>query len=201
MPGPDVNIPGTVPPDVLKAAFRHHAAGVTVVTADAGDGPLALTASSVTSVSSSPAILLFSVTATTATGRAIARASSAVVHLLDVDDLDLAIRCADPTVDRFADPSAWERLASGEPVFLGPRMLLRGDVVQRIVLGEAVVIVLAVVEVIDRGPRSTDGGTPAAARPLAYHDRRWHALGEDSRLDPGRMPRPAAQDPGPRQKD
>lgn len=182
----DLNSPTTVAPDVFKSAFRHHAAGVAVVTADAGDGPLALTASSVTSVSAAPATLLFSVSSTTETGRAIARASSAVVHLLDAADHGLAVRCADPAADRFADPSTWGRLAGGEPAFLSPRVLLRGEVVQRIVYGEAVVMLLAVVEVIDRGPRTP--GTPGdadrdAARPLAYHDRRWHALSEHSRLD------------------
>jgi flavin reductase (DIM6/NTAB) family NADH-FMN oxidoreductase RutF len=179
---PDVNHPITVAPDVFKAAFRHHAAGVAVVTADAGDGPLALTASSVTSVSASPAILLFSVATATATGSAIARATSAVVHLLDADDHGLAVRCADPMADRFADGATWERLPSGEPAFVGPRVLLRGEVVQRIRLGEAVVVLLAVVEVIDRGSRTPAGGVAGPARPLAYHDRRWHALGQHSVL-------------------
>jgi flavin reductase (DIM6/NTAB) family NADH-FMN oxidoreductase RutF len=187
-----VNSPTTVAPGVFKAAFRRHAAGVAVITADAGDGPLALTASSVTSVSASPAILLFSVASTTVTGSALARASSAVVHLLDADDHGLAVRCADPTADRFADPSTWERLASGEPAFLSPRVLLRGEVVQRIVYGEAVVMLLAVVEVIDRGPRMPGDEAGDAAQPLAYHDRRWHVLGGHSRLDSGRMGPPAA---------
>ena len=189
MPESARSSPTTITPDVFKSAFRHHAAGVAVITADPGDGPFALTASSVTSVSASPATLLFSVSTTTSTGRAIARADSAVVHLLDVEDHALAVRCADPTVDRFADPEAWERLHSGEPAFVGPRVLLRGEVVQRIEYGEAVVIMLAVVEVIDRGPRGSssgpDGGADgtAVARPLAYHDRRWHALGTHSELD------------------
>ena len=192
MPEPDLSSLTTVAPDVLKSAFRHHASGVAVVTADAGDGPLALTASSVTSVSAAPAILLFSVSSTTETGRAMMRASSAVVHLLDADDHGLALRCADPMADRFADPRTWDRLAGGEPAFLGPRVLLRGDVVQRLVFGEAVVMLLAVVEVIDRGPRMPGDETGDAAQPLAYHDRRWHVLGGHSRLDSGRMGPPAA---------
>lgn len=195
MAEPDLSNLTTVAPDVFKSAFRHHASGVAVVTADAGDGPLALTASSVTSVSAAPAIMLFSVSSTTETGRAIARASSAVVHLLDIDDHGLALRCADPMADRFADPSSWDRLAGGEPAFHGPRVLLRGEVVQRLVFGEAIVMLLAVGEVIDRGPRAPsaaaqdvigDAARDAdmyAARPLAYHDRHWHALGQHSQLD------------------
>jgi flavin reductase (DIM6/NTAB) family NADH-FMN oxidoreductase RutF len=200
VPEPDLSSLTTVAPDVFKSAFRHHAAGVAVVTADAGDGPLALTASSVTSVSAAPAILLFSVSSTTETGRAIVRAGSAVVHLLDADDHGLALRCADPMVDRFADSSTWDRLAGGEPAFLGPRVLLRGEVVQRIVFGEAVVMLLAVVEVIDRGPRAPGAEARDAdgdlTRPLAYHDRRWHALGQRSQLDIGSDDSPKTGDTG-----
>jgi flavin reductase (DIM6/NTAB) family NADH-FMN oxidoreductase RutF len=178
MSGPStVPTPGTVDPERFKAAFRHHAAGVAVVTADAGDGPLALTASSVTSVSADPAVLLFSVSATTSTGRALATAPSAVVHLLDADDHALAVHCADPSVDRFADLSTWERLPTGEPTFLAPRRVLRGEVCERLAFGEATVLVLAVTDIIDRRP-----GEDAAASPLAYADRRWHTLGPASTI-------------------
>lgn len=169
--------PETVDADRFKAAFRHHAAGVAVVSADVGDGPIALTASSVTSVSAEPAVLLFSVASSTATGRALATARSAVVHLLDADDHALAMRCADPTVDRFADASAWERLPTGEPVFVGPRLLLRGEVRERLAFGEATVLVLAVTEVIERATPE-DPHRPA----LAYVDRTWHSLGPDSEI-------------------
>lgn len=162
----------------FKAAFRHHAAGVAVVTASTDDGPVALTASSVTSVSAEPPVLLLSVSDTTRTGSALARASTAVVHLLDADDLALAVRCADPTVDRFADTTTWTSLPSGEPAFHGPRMLLRGEVTQRIVSGHATVLMLGVVEVIDRRP----GAPVDEPGPLAYHDRRWHVLGPGSRI-------------------
>lgn len=166
----------TVDADRFKAAFRHHAAGVAVVTADV-DGPLALTASSVTSVSADPAVLLFSVSSMTGTGRAIATAATAVIHLLDAEDHALAVRCADPSADRFADPTTWDRLPSGEPTFLGPRTVLRGVVLQRLVFGGATVVVLAVTDIIDR----SDAG-PTRRAPLAYVDRRWHALDPDSSI-------------------
>jgi flavin reductase (DIM6/NTAB) family NADH-FMN oxidoreductase RutF len=173
-----VPTPTTVDAERFKAAFRHHAAGVAVVTSDGEHGPLALTASSVTSVSADPAVLLFSVSSTTSTGRAIAAADSAVVHLLDASDHELAVRCADPRGDRFADAAGWERLPSGEPVFLGPRLLLRGEVCERLAFGEATVMVLAVTDVIDRRP----GGAGSTDAPLAYVDRQWHALAPASRI-------------------
>ncbi len=166
----------TVDAERFKAALRHHAAGVAVVTADV-EGPLALTASSVTSVSADPAVLLFSVSSMTGTGRAIASAPTAVIHLLDAEDHPLAVRCADPSADRFSDPTTWERLPSGEPAFLGPRTVLRGVVLQRLVFGGATVVVLAVTDVVDRS-----GAESAQRSPLAYVDRRWHALDPDSSI-------------------
>jgi flavin reductase (DIM6/NTAB) family NADH-FMN oxidoreductase RutF len=174
-------MPLTVAPEVLKGAFRRHAAGVAVVTADVGDGPLAMTISSLTSVSADPAVLLFSVSAATETGRAMARADAVVVHLLDGGDHDLAVRCATPGRDRFDDTVAWERLATGEPAFSSPRVRMRGTVVQRSSFGDSMVLVLAVVDVLERGVTvGTDGSEEHG--PLAYHDRAWHVLGARSRL-------------------
>ena len=171
---------GTAPVDAerFKAAFRHHAAGVAVVTAMTDDGPVALTASSVTSVSAEPPVLLLSVADGTRTGRALIGAATLVVHLLDADDHPLAVRCADPTADRFGDTRLWTTLSTGEPVFLAPRIVLRGQVTDRIVSGHATVLMLAVEEVMDRRP----GAPTDAPGPLVYHDRRWHVLGEGSRI-------------------
>lgn len=172
-----VPTPATVDADRFKDAFRRHAAGVAVITADAGDGPLALTASSVTSVSADPAVLLFSVSSTTTTGRAVAAATSAVVHLLDASDHELAVSCADPSVDRFADTAAWERLPTGEPTFVAPRLVLRGEICERLAFGEATVMLLAVTDIIERRPVD-----PEVDAPLAYVDRQWHGLGPTSRI-------------------
>ena len=174
-------MPPTVAPEVLKGAFRRHAAGVAVVTTDVGDGPIAMTISSLTSVSAEPAVLLFSVSAATGTGRAMARADAVVVHLLDGGDHDLAVRCATPGRDRFDDTVAWERLATGEPAFSSPKVRMRGTVVQRSSYGDSMVLVLAVVDVLERGVTAEADGSEEHG-PLAYHDRTWHALGAPSRL-------------------
>jgi len=184
-------LPRTVTPEVLKGAFRRHAAGVAVITADAGEGPLAITVSSLSSVSVDPAVVLCSVASTTATGRAMARAATVVVHLLDGEDLRLAVRCATPGIDRFDEPATWRRLPSGEPTFTAPRVRLRGTVVQRSVFGDSTVLVIAVLEVLARDGRTA---VPAGSGPsddqvdpvpgaLAYLDRAWHVLDERSQVD------------------
>ena len=73
----------------FKAAFRGHPGGVAVITADAGEGPVALTATSVASVNADPPLLMFSVTTASSATKVIVKAETVVVHLLDVDDLGL----------------------------------------------------------------------------------------------------------------
>lgn len=181
------SIPQTISPDALKAAFRRHAAGVAVITADIGDGPIAITVSSLASVSADPAVLLCSVADSTTTGRAMARSQTVVVHLLERSDLELAVRCATPGGDRFEDTSAWERLPSGEPMFSGPRMRLRGKVVQRNVFGDSTVLAIAVLDVIGHEGVTGEGGDAGSSDEvgpgaLAYLDRAWHVLDERSRI-------------------
>jgi flavin reductase (DIM6/NTAB) family NADH-FMN oxidoreductase RutF len=77
----------TSPPQSFKDLFRGHPGGVAVITADAGDGPVALTATSVSSVSADPPLLTFSISALSSASTTLQRADTVVVHLLDADDL------------------------------------------------------------------------------------------------------------------
>src|SRR5690606_28712712 len=100
-----------------KALFRGHPGGVAVITADAGTGPVALTATSVSSVSAEPPLLVFSVSSQSSAGPALAHAETVIVHLLDAHDLEVARLGATSGIDRFAQTHRWSRLLSGEPVF------------------------------------------------------------------------------------
>ena len=66
----------------LRSVFRGRPGGVAVVTADAGDGPVGLTATCVVPVSASTAMLAFSVSEFLSGGATIRRAETVVVHLL-----------------------------------------------------------------------------------------------------------------------
>lgn len=48
-------------PDLLRSVFRRHAAGVAVVTARGGAGPVGFTATSLTSVSADPPLVSFGI--------------------------------------------------------------------------------------------------------------------------------------------
>ena len=170
-----------LPAEQFKAAFRTHPAGVAVITADAGNGPIALTATSVISVSADPPLLVFSVSEKSSSLPTLSRATTVVVHLLAADQLDLALLGATSGIDRFADTSIWSRLPTGEPYFINAPVWIRGKVVDRMDAGRSVVLAVEAIEA-----RTPERGSPAAdaaqSRPLVYHNRVWHALGEQSKI-------------------
>ncbi|MCW4384963.1 flavin reductase family protein [Salinibacterium sp. SYSU T00001] len=155
----------------FKAVFRNHPAGVAVITADAGEGPVGLTATSVFSVSAEPPLLVFSVSSQSSATPTILRADTLVVHLLGVDQLDLARLCSTSGIDRFADRSRWDRLITGEPYYLGTDSWIRGRVVQHMEAGNSTVIAVHALQ-------SHRAEEPSA--PLVYHNRTWHGLGDHS---------------------
>lgn len=160
--------------DEFKLAFRNHAAGVAVITGDDGAGPVALTATSVFSVSAEPPLLVFSLSAHSSSAQALLRSEHVVVHLLAEDQLELARLCSTSGADRFADTSTWTRLVTGEPYFPGAHTWIRGRVVDTMSAGASTIVAV----------HALQAGLPRAeAAPLVYHNRTWHRLGEGSRLD------------------
>ncbi|WP_345751876.1 flavin reductase family protein [Microbacterium rhizophilus] len=170
-----LTVPGALDADGFKSLFRGHPGGVSVITAEGPDGPVALTATSVASVSVDPPILIFSVSSLSSATPAILAADSIVVHLLDAEDIDLAKLASTSGVDRFADTSAWTRLPTGEPLFPGVRAWTRCAIVSRLEAGGSTVIAAHALQ------GQTNRG-PADDTPLVYHNRAWHALGEHSKL-------------------
>lgn len=161
--------------DRFKAAFRNHPAGVAVVTADPGEGPVGLTASSVISVSANPPLLVFSLSAFSSAAPALARAETVVVHLLGADHVHLAKTFATAGIDRFADNDSWSRLVTGEPVLAEAPTWLRGRIVQRMEAGDSTVVAVQVLQAQTPEPEESPD-------PLVYHNRAWHRLGEQSVL-------------------
>jgi len=169
----------SVSPDDFKSLFRGHPGGVAVITAHGEHGPVALTASSVSSVSVDPPLLIFSASAISSATPVIASAQTLVVHLLDADDIEVARRGATSGIDRFADVDSWTRLATGEPVFHGVRAWARCAVVSRMDAGNSTVIAAHALQVnIERDVAPGDAGNA-----LVYHNRAWHRLGDHSLLD------------------
>jgi flavin reductase (DIM6/NTAB) family NADH-FMN oxidoreductase RutF len=144
----------------FKAAFRNHAAGVSLITADDGSGPVALTATSVISVSAEPPLFVFSVSAQSSSSATITSSDTVVVHLLEADQLELAQLGATSGIDRFAQAPEWSRLVTGEPVFHAAPVWIAVHALQS----------------------NVSSNTEAEAEPLVYHNRTWHRLGSHSRI-------------------
>jgi flavin reductase (DIM6/NTAB) family NADH-FMN oxidoreductase RutF len=180
VPITDEEAADSVSAESFKSAFRLHPSGVAVVTADPGDGPVAMTVSSLSSVSTEPPLLVFSVSVISSSSPAFERAESVVVHMVGTDQLWLARLGATSGIDRFADTSAWTRLPTGEPVFPAAYAWLRGNIVQRIEAGNSVLCVVHVIETSGSSAGQETGGP--GANPLVYHARAWHHLGDHSKI-------------------
>lgn len=162
----------------FKALFRGHPGGVAVITADAGDGPVALTATSVSSVSADPPLLIFSISAQSSASAVLARAETVLVHLLDAHDLELAELGATSGVDRFADTHRFSRLITGEPVYHGVRAWVRATIIGRMDSGGSTVVAAhALQSQIERDVAAGHHGDA-----LVYHNRSWHRLGDHSHI-------------------
>jgi flavin reductase (DIM6/NTAB) family NADH-FMN oxidoreductase RutF len=166
-----VGAPGISAQD-FKAVFRHHPAGVAVITLRAPDGPVGFTATSVISVSAEPPILAFSLAASSSARPAVMGAESLVVNFLAADQQHVAAQFARRGVDRFAT-TPWAPLPTGEPVLEGTTVWVRGLVEERIPVGDSLLVTL---RAVCAGHGDTDS-------PLTYVDRTYHRLGEHSRLD------------------
>ncbi|WP_156759619.1 flavin reductase family protein [Microbacterium karelineae] len=168
--------PAPIDAEGFKSLFRGHPSGVAVITAHGPDGPVALTASSVASISVDPPLLIFSVSALSSASASIVAADSVVVHLLDAGDLELAELAATSGADRFADRERWTRLDTGEPLYHGVRAWTRAAIVNRLEAGGSTVIVAHALE----GSIARDADHEAG--PLVHHNRTWHRLDEGSAI-------------------
>ncbi|WP_199516227.1 flavin reductase family protein [Nucisporomicrobium flavum] len=150
---------------LFRQAFRRHAAGVAVVTTDAGRGPAGVTVTSLASLSATPPLLSFSVSASASVWPHLRDADSAVVHLLGADHTEVAQTFATSGIDRFAG-TRWRRLPTGEPVLDGAAAWLRISIEHRHPAGGSHLVIGRVEETELAG----SGG------PLLYHDGTYHVL-------------------------
>ncbi len=163
----------SVSAEEFKRAFRHHPGGVALITANPGTRLVALTATSVISVSAEPPVLVFSLSEHSTSTPLIRESTTVVVHLLGSDRKDLAILGATSETDRFDDTSLWTMLPTGEPLFLGVPNWIRAEITDQVHVGGSTVIVATSIETSQDEP---------AESPLVYVNRTWHRLGMHSEI-------------------
>lgn len=155
----------------FREAFRRHPAGVAVITADPGERPVAMTVSSLISVSAAPPIVAFSLSTRSGSSEPLLRAETMVIHLLRYTDIDLAQLCASSGAERFGTNVAWERLPTGEPRYTGVATWFRA---RRLGLLPIEGATLVAAELLEGEAHPMDD--PPEAHSLVYLDRRWHRL-------------------------
>jgi len=160
--------------DGFRALMRHHPTGVALITADPGDGPVALTATSLVSLSAEPPLVAFSLSELSSATPSLRRASTFVIHLLSEEEIELARLGATSGVDRFADSSSWARLETGEPYFVKPSVRMRARLANSLSAGTSLLVVAHVLDaVVAVSPQR---------KPLVYLGRTWFAFGDDAKV-------------------
>ncbi|MEV0184857.1 flavin reductase family protein [Streptomyces sp. NPDC050625] len=163
---PDLRSPQLASPDLLRSAFRRHAAGVAVITAQGAGGPVGFTATSLTSVSADPPMLSFGIGAGASSWPVISTADHVGVHVLGEHQRELAATFARSGADRFGAPTAWREGPEGVPVLDDVLVWLVCRIVGRVPAGDHRIVLAEVVL-----------GDPAGTgRPLLYHQGRFNGL-------------------------
>jgi flavin reductase (DIM6/NTAB) family NADH-FMN oxidoreductase RutF len=165
------------PPDRLSRAFREafrcHPAGVAILTAAPAGQPVAITVSSLISVSAAPPVVAFSLSAGSSSATALLGAETIVIHLMRFADLDLAQLGATSGADRFGPGVRWARLPTGEPLYTDVGTWFRARIRGTLPVDGATVVAAELLQ---------GEVAPSPQRPeedsLVYLDRRWHRLRE-----------------------
>ncbi|PYC79568.1 flavin reductase [Streptomyces tateyamensis] len=163
---PQVELVSRVSREGFRQAFRHYPAGVVVVTADAGRGPVGFTATSLSSLSLDPPLISFGIATGSSSWPHLRDATTAVVNFLGADQEPLARRFATSGIDRFAAPTSWHRLPGGEPALDGTSGRLTVRIEQLVTAGDHRLVLARVEEI----------SLAHAPQPLLYHDGRYHPL-------------------------
>jgi flavin reductase (DIM6/NTAB) family NADH-FMN oxidoreductase RutF len=155
--------------DDLRGTFRHHPAAVAVVTANGPNGPVGLTVTSLVSVSTDPPLVSFNISHTSSSWPTVSLTRHVGIHLLGVDQGELAATFARSGTDRFAPPTVWTPGPRRVPVLDGCRTWMVGSVLEKVTVGDHSIVVVRVLHL---------GRHPEPAEPLLYHDGGFRRLGE-----------------------
>ncbi|RKS68454.1 flavin reductase (DIM6/NTAB) family NADH-FMN oxidoreductase RutF [Motilibacter peucedani] len=150
--------------DLFKQVFRRHAAGVAVI-ATGGASPTGFTATSLVSLSADPPLLSFNVSHGSSSWPAVERATHLSLHLLAVDQQDVATVFATSGIDRFAALDDWRRGPLGLPVIGGVMAWMAVAVRAKVPAGDSSVVIAEVMHA-----EHTDSD------PLLFHGGRYGAL-------------------------
>ncbi|MDH2327200.1 flavin reductase family protein [Cereibacter sp. SYSU M97828] len=155
--------------EAFRTAFRLHPAGVSVLAADDGEGPVGLTITSLISVTSSPPTVGFSLSSMSSSSPHVLKAGTLVIHLLRQQDQWLGELCSTKGADRFGPGVAWERLPTGEPRYTAVGTWFRARIVGTLDVNGSTLVAAELLE------GAVEGDGPELST-MVYMDRRWHGV-------------------------
>ena len=151
------------PAEALRAIFRKHASGVSVITmVDANQNPVGFTATSMTSLGANPPLASFNVASGSSSWSALCEAKYVAIHSLTIENVDLAKKMAGPHEARFVDDD-WMHGKYQLPIFQAATGVLIAKV-REIHSVEANAVVIVEIE---------EGLIGAEGNPLIYHQRAY----------------------------
>lgn len=151
------------PAEALRAVFRRHASGVSVITMNDAEGnPVGFTATSMTSLGATPPLASFNVASGASSWRAMNTATHVAIHTLGVENLALAKKMAAAHELRFADQD-WSRGPHDLPIFNHASAVLVAKVREVHAIESNAVVIVEIEQ----------GLIGAEAEALIYHQRAY----------------------------
>jgi len=149
--------------EAFKQAFRRHAAGVAVVTAlDTDATPVGFTATSLASLAAVPPLASFNMSRVSSAWHAIENTDHLVIHMLGIQNRDVAERMAGPKENRFVGDHFTEG-PLGIPLLNDVTAWMLGRIVGRHAHhGNAVIVV-----------EIEDGALGSDDEAVLYHERQY----------------------------
>ena len=132
----------TLSAELFKDFFRHHGAGVSLITTfDTERNPYGFTASSLASLSAEPGLATVNLARSSSTAHALEEGLPVAIHALGFQQLELAAELAGPRAERFSS-SGWD-LSGTAPVHKDAPGVLLGKVQQIYPVADSVIVVIA----------------------------------------------------------
>jgi flavin reductase (DIM6/NTAB) family NADH-FMN oxidoreductase RutF len=152
-------------PEAVRAVLRHHAKGVTVITAGA-QTPVGFCATSFASLSLAPPLMSFAIGLRTASWPTVQTAPHVMVHLLSDAQENLAYTFAGAATAKFGPETRWHRGILGLPVLDDVLAWLALEPVARHAAGDHALVIGRVIA----------AQSVAAGEPLLHHAGRFTGL-------------------------
>lgn len=153
----------------LKAVFRNHASGITVVTSSTDAGvPIGFTASSVTSLGSNPPLVSLNISQGSSSYEHMCPGKLVAIHTLDSSTLWLAERMAADKEQRYSEKD-YVVGPENAPIFTQVPAVLLARVRSRTEIEANAVIILDAL---------SSESFREATEPLVYFQRGYHTLGD-----------------------